>query len=194
MDVRLAVRLAEIRACVDCDFLGGPKLTRGPAVGGCVYVEPRLRVSDLRPYTPRPSYAAPSCTRVVAPTFIYPLRKKRPRGAERARRNYTCWMLRTFARMIHDGVKDLPYEVSVCTKQGYPRLKIIEPAESSEAYPSWSAHVAWVAAKAARAASHSAIIEARVSAHAVRAARAARTRRAARKRMNDAFLREIRGG
>ena len=51
------LRLAEIRACVDCDFLGGPKLTRGPVGVGCVFVEPRLRVSDLRLYTPRPSWS-----------------------------------------------------------------------------------------------------------------------------------------
>ena len=176
------VQLEQIRARVDCDFLGGPKLAPG-STETCIFVEPRLRVWDLRPHVIR-TRSVPKFTGVLA---TVPFRA--PPGGPKPRwkpwRNRTREMLRAFARMIQDGVKDLPYEVRVRTKQGYPGVKTIEPGAAC----SWSAHVAWVAVKAARAASDSAVIEATGAAVEYKAAK---TQRRKRKRANKAFLKKFR--
>ena len=178
-------RLAEIRAHVDCEYFGGPVLGRG-STETCVFVEPRLRA------WPRSSISrvtvVPFTGKVTSTVF-----KAAPPGGRKPRWTppppSTREMLRVFARGIQDGVADLPYEVRVRTKDGHPGLKTIEPAEPSNTRPSWSAHVARVAVKAARGARDSATIEATGAAAEWKAAK---TRNRKRKRANKAFLKQFR--
>ena len=183
----MQTRLAAIRACVDCEYLGGPVLASG-STETCVFVEPRLRAWDLRPHVIR-TRSVPKFTGELATRQV----RTAPPGGRKPRwkpwHNLTREMLRMFARGIQDGVVDLPYEVRVRTKQGYPGVKTIEPAEPSDTRPSWSAHVARISVKAARAASDSARNSA---ASAETEWKAAKQRSRKRKRANKTFLKQFR--
>ena len=202
LKTRLAARLVAIRACVDCEYLGGPVLASG-STDVCIYVEPRLRAWDLQPR----ALGVKRMNATVAP-FTGILTKKKRHGAPPGGRKPryqphrpppTRAMLRIFARGIQDGVVDLerewskragiPVHIRVRTADGYPGMKTIEPCEPATTRPSWSAHVARIAVKTACAASHHAVIEAT---GAMMAVKAVKSRRSKRKRANKAFLKQFR--